>query len=131
MSCGTSWRPCRLATLCRVMPLPAQAGPHTLLLTRARLCAPACALASPTCSAGVDPFPLSANLFLALLGIDPTKQRRDMLVLVGFAVGHGVLAGVLLKLKTMRTKPAACSRDNSQLSMAKSSNKEGKFMPLA
>lgn len=83
------------------------------------------------CDAGVDPFPLSANLFLALLGIDPTRQRRDMLVLLGFAVGHGLLAGVLLKLKTMRAKPAVCGGDHGQLSVVRSSSKSGKFMPLA
>jgi len=56
---------------------------------------------------GVESFPLSANLFLALLGIDPTRQRRDMMVLLAFALSHGLLAGLLLLWKIRR--PGSCT----------------------
>lgn len=54
----------------------------------------------------MDPFPLSANLFLSLLGIDPTRLRADMIALVLFGLAHCLLAGLLLKWKAMPSRAA-------------------------
>jgi len=51
---------------------------------------------------GVDPFPLSANLFLSLLGVDPTRVNSDIVVLACFGIFHCFLAAALLKRKIMR-----------------------------
>jgi hypothetical protein len=72
----------------------------------------------------VDPFPLSANLFLKLLGIDPTRQRLDMIMLLVFALAHALLAGVLLKLKTRRGLPSrgCCASSSSESTFSRSAS---------
>jgi hypothetical protein len=59
---------------------------------------------------GIEPFPLSANLFLDLLGIDPSRQRFDMLMLLAFAAAHALLAAVLLSVKMRRCRTTCCAR---------------------
>jgi len=53
---------------------------------------------------GLDPFPLSANLFLALLGVKPDRVWSDVFMLAVFALLHCAFAYYLLKQKTKRNQ---------------------------
>jgi len=51
---------------------------------------------------GVDAFPLSANLFLSLLGVNPNRMVSDIWMLFVFAILHCFLATFFLMRKTQR-----------------------------
>mmetsp|Transcript_519 Transcript_519/g.1347 ORF Transcript_519/g.1347 Transcript_519/m.1347 type:complete len:1259 (-) Transcript_519:180-3956(-) len=81
---------------------------------------------------GVDPFPLSANLFLSLLGIDPTQLHVDIIMLAVFSVVHCLGAGLLLKWKTMRkTVPSVRELVDRCVPTSDEPRGKGSFVPMA